>query len=154
MRSDDAGASVRLLRTAPEWSSGTHRTDWSRMDHWAAGEQAAMDLDAAEAWRPPWWLLVFGPLCWLLVSALVVGQRDLMIGLFAFGLLAPVGMPIPAVLRWIRKHRRLDGAYLGPLTFAATAIVTDVPLWVCAAAGLGAAFLSLMLGAMRGFAHG
>jgi hypothetical protein len=142
MRSDDAGASVRLLPSG---------ADWSRTAHWAARKQAVMDSEAADTWRPPWWLLVFGPLCWMLVSALVLSERGPLTGLVAFGLLAPVGMPIPAVLRWIRNHRRLDGAYLGPLAFAAAAIVTDLPLWVCAAAGLGAAFLGLMLGAMRDF---
>jgi hypothetical protein len=151
MGTDDAGASVRFLRPLPEWSGSADRTDWSRTSHWAARKQAAMDVEAAEAWQPPWWLLVFGPLCWLLVAALVLSQRGLLIGLIAFGLLAPAGMPIPAVLRWIRNHRRLDGAYLGPLAFAVTAIVTDVPLWVCAAAGFGVAFLGLMLGAMRDF---
>ncbi|WP_166678531.1 hypothetical protein [Kribbella voronezhensis] len=112
-----------------------------------------MEVEAAETWQPPWWLLVFGPLCWLLLSALVLSQRSPLVGLVAFVLLAPVGMPIPAVLRWVRRHRRLDGAYLGPLAFAGTAVLTDVPLWVCGAAGLGVAFLGLMLGAMRGFAH-
>ena len=113
-----------------------------------------MDVDAAESWQPPWWLLAFGPLCWLLISALVLSERGRLVGLIAFLLLAPVGMPIPAVLRWIRHHRRFDGSYLGPLAFAVSAIVTDVPLWVCAAAGLGAAFLGLMLGAMRDFDRG
>jgi hypothetical protein len=138
MRSDDAGTTLRLL--GPDW---------------AATKRAAMDIDAgkAEAWHPPWWLLAFGPLCWLLLSALVLEERGRLVGVVAFVLLAPVGMPIPAVLRWVREHRRLDGAYLGPLAFAAMAVVTDVPVWVCAAVGLGAAFLGLMLGSMRGFAH-
>ena len=154
MGTEDAGSSVHLLRVLPEWSGRTDRTDWSRTAHWAARKQAAMDADAAELWQPPWWLLVFGPLCWLLISALVLSQRGLLVGLISFGLLAPAGMPIPAVLRWIRNHRRLDGAYLGPLAFALAAITTDAPLWVCAAAGLGAAFLGLMLGAMRDFHRG
>ena len=144
MGTDDASASVRLLRPI-----GHQQTN-----HWAARKQAAMDVQAVEPWQPPWWLLVFGPLLWLLVSALVLSQRGLLTGLIAFGLLAPAGMPIPAVLRWIRNHRRLDGAYLGPLAFAATAIITDAPLWVCAAAGFGVAFLGLMLGAMRDFHRG
>ncbi|MEU0092293.1 hypothetical protein [Kribbella sp. NPDC006257] len=154
MGTEDTGSSAHLLRALPEWSGRADRTDWSRTAHWAARKQAAMEVEAADAWQPPWWLLAFGPLCWLLISALVFSQRGLLVGLIAFALLAPVGMPIPAILRWIRTHRRLDGAYLGPLAFAATAIITDVPLWVCAAGGLGAAFLSLMLGAMHDFHRG
>jgi hypothetical protein len=150
MRSDDAGTALRVLGP-----TSSERIDWSRTAHWAARKRAAMDVDAGEVevWQPPWWLLAFGPLCWLLLSALVLEERGRLVAVVAFVLLAPVGMPIPAVLRWVRKHRRLDGAYLGPLVFAGTAVLTDVPLWVCGAAGLGAAFLGLMLGAMRGFAH-
>ncbi|WP_157979938.1 hypothetical protein [Kribbella monticola] len=157
MRSDDAVTALRVLRPLPEWTGGVDRTDGSRTAHWRAhreaGKPAVMDVEPAETWQPPWWLLVFGPMCWLLLSALVLEERGRLVAVVAFVLLAPVGMPIPAVLRWVRKHRRLDGAYLGPLVFAGMAVLTDVPLWVCGAAGLGAAFLGLMLGAMRGFAH-
>lgn len=113
------------------------------------------DVEAGEVelWQPPWWLLVFAPLCWLLIAALVLQQRGWVVGLLAFVLLAPVGMPIPGLLRWVRRHRRLEGAYLGPLTFSGVAIVTDVPLWVCASAGLTAALLVLFLGTMRDFTH-
>jgi hypothetical protein len=110
--------------------------------------------DEVETWQPPWWLLVFGPLCWLLIGALVLGERGWVVAAVASALLAPLGMPIPAVLRWIRKSRRLDGAYAGPLLFAALAMLSDLPLWVCTAAGLGATLLGLMLATMRDFANG
>jgi hypothetical protein len=117
--------------------------------------QLVTDVHAGEVetWQPPWWLLVFAPLGWLLVAALVLGERGWVIAAVAVALLAPVGLPIPAVLRWIRRRRRLDGVYFGPLVFAAVDMIPDVPLWVCIAAGLGATLLGLMLATMRDFAH-
>lgn len=106
-----------------------------------------------KTWQPPWWLLVVAPLGWLLISALVVARRGWIVGLVALVLLAPVGLPVPALLRWLRRPRRRCGAYLGPVVFSGFAIATSLPLWVCIAAGLGGAFLGLMVGAMRDFAR-
>ncbi|MDX6282237.1 MAG: hypothetical protein QOH03_3308, partial [Kribbellaceae bacterium] len=79
----------------------------------------------ADPWQPPWWLLAFAPFCWLLIGALVLNARGWQIALAAAFLLAPVGMPIPWVLRWIRNHPRLHASfYAAPLTFAATVLLT------------------------------
>jgi hypothetical protein len=107
-----------------------------------------------DVWQSPWWLRVFAPLGWLLIAALVLERRGWILAVVVLLLLAPVGLPVTRVLRWFRRRARLDAAYLGPVLFAVLMVVTQLPIWVCTAAGLGAGFLGLMLGAMRGFAHG
>ncbi|ADB30967.1 hypothetical protein Kfla_1873 [Kribbella flavida DSM 17836] len=102
----------------------------------------------ADAWLPPWWLLVFAPLGWLLIAALALDRRGLLIALVVLILLAPVGMPAPPVLRWLRRHRRFAGVHAGPLAFAATTALTDFPLWLCTAVALGALLLTVTLTTM------
>jgi hypothetical protein len=106
-----------------------------------------------EAWQSPWWLRVYAPLVWLLIGALVLQRRGWILALVVFVLLAPFGVPVSLVLRWFRQ-RRLEAAYVGPLLFAVLIAVSDLPSWVCAAAGLGGALLGMMLGVMRGSADG
>lgn len=114
-----------------------------------AGPEAAQP----ELWQPPWWLLVFAPLLWLLLAALVVDRRGLVIGLVALVLLAPIGMPAPPILRWLRRRPRLAGVHAGPVVFAAAAAFTDFPLWLCTAAGVIALLLALVLTTVRELAH-
>lgn len=104
-----------------------------------------------DPWQPPWWLLVFGPLCWLLVGALLIEHRGWQVALGAAVLLAPIGMPIPAVLRWLKHHPRLAGSYVAPLTFAGTALLTTLPLWLCIAATVATTLLALFLTTMLSF---
>jgi hypothetical protein len=109
---------------------------------------------AEDPWQPPWWLLAFAPLLWLLVGAVVLSQRDWIVALVALALLAPLGMPIPPILRWIHHHRRtVVGAYLGPVTFAAVTATTSLPLWLCTAITLCTTLLGLLASATRDFAH-
>jgi hypothetical protein len=108
----------------------------------------------AEPWQPPWWLLVFAPFCWLLTGGLVLSQRGLVVALVALSLLAPLGMPIPFILRWVRRHHRLRGGYLGPVTFALVSSLTSLPLWLCTAATIGATLLGLVVTTTRDFAQG
>jgi hypothetical protein len=114
-----------------------------------AGPEAAQP----EVWQPPWWLLVFAPLLWLLISALVMDRRGLVTGLVALVLLAPIGMPAPPILRLLGRHRRFVGVQAGPLVFAGTTAFTDLPLWLCTAAGVIALLLALLLTTMRELAH-
>ena len=114
-----------------------------------AGPEAAQP----EVWQPPWWLLVFAPLLWLLITALVVDRRGLVTGLVALVLLAPIGMPAPPILRLLGRHRRFVGVHAGPLVFAGTTAFTDFPLWLCTAAGVIALLLALVLTTMRELAH-
>lgn len=106
----------------------------------------------ADAWLPPWWLLAFAPLLWLLVGAAVLSQRNVIVAVVALVLLAPVGMPIPAVLRRLH-HRRLIGAYLGPITFVVVTTLTPLPIWLCVASALCATLLGLIIATTRDFAH-
>lgn len=108
---------------------------------------------AADLWQPPWWLLAFAPLCWLLITALLVNHRGWPIALTAAALLAPLGMPIPAILRWIKHHPAVAGAYTAPLTFAATTLLTTLPLWLCVSATLATTLLALLITTTRTFAQ-
>ena len=108
---------------------------------------------SADPWLPPWWLLAFAPLLWLLVGAALLSQRDWIVTLVALLLLAPVGMPIPSVLRRFHRHPRLLGAYLGPVAFAAVTILTDLPIWLCTAVALCATLLGLIVATTRDFAR-
>jgi hypothetical protein len=121
-----------------------------------ARNPADPDIDDSytpEAWQPPWWLLAFAPFCWLLVGALVLSVRGWQVALVAGLLLAPIGMPIPVVLRWIRNHPRLAGFSVGPLTFAATVLLTSLPLWLCVAATIAATLLALVITTIRAFSQ-
>lgn len=114
-------------------------------------EETVRQTADGDLWQPPWWLLVFGPLCWLLVGTLLIEQRGWRVALGAAVLLAPIGMPIPAVLRWIKHHPRLAGSYVAPLTFAGTTLLTTLPLWLCVAATVAATLLALFLTTMLNF---
>ncbi|WP_328320659.1 hypothetical protein OHA70_22360 [Kribbella sp. NBC_00382] len=103
----------------------------------------------ADLWQPPWWLLAFAPFCWLLICALVLNARGWQVALAAGLLLAPIGMPIPLALRWIKNHPRLAGFYVGPLTFTATVLIASLPLWLCAAVTLSATLLALTITTIR-----
>ena len=107
----------------------------------------------AKSWQLPWWLLVFGPLCWLLVVALVLRERGWVLALITMVLLAPIVMPLPPLLRWVRRHRRLDGAYAGPPVFAAAILLTEFPICLCTATALTALLLGLLLTTIRDLAH-
>ncbi|MDX6259861.1 MAG: hypothetical protein QOH84_1549 [Kribbellaceae bacterium] len=111
------------------------------------------DWDAAELWQPPWWLLVFAPFCWLLMGALVLDARGWQVALAAAALLAPIGMPIPSVLRWIRNYPHLIGFYVAPLTFAATVLLAALPLWLCVACTVAATLLALVITTIRAFSQ-
>ena len=111
------------------------------------------EVAQVETWQPPWWLLVFGPLCWLLVASLVLRERGWVLALVTLVLLAPIGMPLPPLMRWVRRHRRLDGAYAGPPVFAAAILLTELPLWLCTATALTALLLGLLLTTIRDLAH-
>jgi hypothetical protein len=115
--------------------------------------EAGPETAQPELWQPPWWLLVFAPLLWLLVAALVMDRRGLVSGLVALVLLTPIGMPAPPILRWLRRRRRLVGVHAGPLAFAGTAAFSDFPLWLCTAAGVIALLLALILTTVRELAH-
>ncbi|MFI5709325.1 hypothetical protein [Kribbella sp. NPDC051620] len=106
-----------------------------------------------DAWQPPWWLLAFAPFGWLLVGALVLNARGWQVALIAALLLAPIGMPIPAVLRWIRNHPRLAGFYVAPLTFAATVLLTSLPLWLCVATTIITTLLALVTTTIHAFSQ-
>jgi hypothetical protein len=45
------------------------------------------------------------------------------------------------------------GVHAGPPVFAGTAAFTDLPLWLCTAAGVIALLLALVLTTMRELAH-
>lgn len=107
-----------------------------------------------DPWQPPWWLLAFAPLLWLLVGAIILSQRNWIVAVVALALLAPLGMPIPPILRWVHHHRRTAGAYLGPITFAGITALTTLPLWLCTAITLSTTLLGLMVSTTRDFAHG
>ncbi|MFC0623036.1 hypothetical protein [Kribbella deserti] len=114
-----------------------------------------VQVDTGNAdWQPPWWLRVFGPLIWLLLSALAYERRGWIIAIVVAVLLAPLGAPVSALLRWSKQNPQLAGIYCGPLAFAVPIVTTPLPIWVCAAVGLGGALIALWLGATRGFAHG
>lgn len=111
-------------------------------------------VDAGDmAWEPPWWLRVFGPLIWMLLSALAYDRRGWAIAAVVAVLLAPLGAPVSTLLRWAHQHPQLGAIYCGPVAFALPIVATPLPIWVCAAVGFGGALVALMLGAMRGFAH-
>jgi hypothetical protein len=107
----------------------------------------------ADLWQPPWWLLAFAPFCWILICALMLDNRGWPTALAAAALLAPIGMPIPVVLRWIKHHPRLAGAYVAPLTFAAMTLLTTLPLWLCIATTLAATLLALLITTTRAFSQ-
>ena len=110
-------------------------------------------LNPADRWQPPWWLLAFAPFCWLLVCALVLNHRGWTVALAAAALLAPIGMPIPVILRWIKHHPRLAGSYLAPLTFAATVLLTTLPVWLCTAITVATTLVALVITTIRDFAR-
>jgi len=104
-------------------------------------------LNPADRWQPPWWLLAFAPFCWLL------NHRGWTVALAAAALLAPIGMPIPVILRWIKHHPRLAGSYLAPLTFAATVLLTTLPVWLCTAITVATTLVALVITTIRDFAR-
>jgi hypothetical protein len=107
----------------------------------------------ADLWQPPWWLLVFAPFCWLLVGALILNARGWQIALAAALLLAPIGMPIPVILRWLKTHPRLAGLYTAPLTFAVTVLLTSLPLWLCVATTIAITLLALVITTIHAFSR-
>jgi hypothetical protein len=107
----------------------------------------------ADPWQPPWWLLAFAPFCWLLIGALVLSHRGWQIALATAALLAPLGMPIPAVLRRIKQRPHLAGVYVAPLTFATAVLLTDLPPWLCTAATVAATLLALVVTTIRAFSQ-
>ncbi|NEA31315.1 hypothetical protein [Streptomyces sp. SID13031] len=116
-------------------------------------DPAQNPADPADPWQPPWWLLAFAPFCWLLIVALVLSQRGWPVALAVGGLLAPIGMPIPVVLRWINNHPRVAGFYAAPLTFAAITLLTGLPLWLCVATTVATTLLALVITTIRTFAQ-
>jgi hypothetical protein len=52
-------------------------------------------------------------------------------------------------LAWGRAHPLADRALMAPLTFFAAAFLTDLPLWVCAAIGLAAAAVLVLVDVRR-----
>jgi hypothetical protein len=115
--------------------------------------QNPADSYTADLWQPPWWLLAFAPFCWLLIGALILDARGWQVALAAALLLAPVGMPIPVILRWIKNHPRLAGFYLAPLTFAATILLTSLPLWLCVATTIATTLLALVITTIHAFSQ-
>jgi len=65
-------------------------------------------------------------------------------GVFGWVSLAPRGYD-----SWLRKHRELDAAFLGPLLFLPLGYMTSLPLLWCAAIALVATPLVVLLGRRR-----
>jgi hypothetical protein len=115
---------------------------------------SSTDPYTADPWQPPWWLLAFAPFCWLLIGALVLDARGWQVASAAGLLLAPIGMPIPWVLRWIKNHPRLlAGFYVAPLTFAGAVLLTSLPLWLCVAITIATTLLALVITTIRAFSQ-
>jgi hypothetical protein len=54
-----------------------------------------------------------------------------------------------AAARLGRNHPRLDGAFLGLLLFFGLAVLTPIPLWICAVVGVVGIAVGVALGARR-----
>ncbi|TWD82423.1 hypothetical protein FB561_3556 [Kribbella amoyensis] len=106
-----------------------------------------------DTWQPPWWLLVFAPFGWLLITGLVLNVRGWELAVVTFVVLAPLGMPIPWLLRLLRRHRRLAGAHVGPVVWAVVILVSGLPIWLCTAVALTALLFGLLVTTMRELAE-
>jgi hypothetical protein len=105
------------------------------------------------ATRPPVW---YRAISVLLVPVLVLGILGLdhtavgwIAAIFYGSIILLQAIRPGAAARLGRNHPRLDGAFLGLFVFFGLAVLTPVPLWICAVIGVAGIAVGVALGARR-----
>jgi hypothetical protein len=105
------------------------------------------------ATRPPVWYRAVSVLLVPVVVLGAVGLDDTAIGwiaaIFYGSVLLLQAIRPGAAARLGRNHPRLDGAFLGLFLFFGLAVLTPIPLWICAVIGVGGVAIGAATGARR-----